>query len=150
MSFARPNKSVLVLASASTTNGATATGLIDTLGFGRLTLDVNMTTADSTTNVMTTLKLSESDDTVVTNFVDITKFTGGTNSGNFTMPSPSTTTNQANLYKFNIDLRGRKRYLKVTATPPTTQTITIWGVLQRPGKAPAVAADAGAIALIEG
>lgn len=150
MSFPRPTKSVLMLASTSVTNGATATALLDTLGFRRVTLDVNMTTADSTTNVMTTLKLSESDDTVATNYVDITKFTGGTNSGNFTMPTPSTTTNQANLYKFSIDLRGRKRYLKVTATPPTTQTITIWAVLHRAEKAPATAAEAGGVGLIEG
>lgn len=150
MSLSRPNKSVLVLASTSTTNGATATGQIDTLGFKTLTLDVNMTTADSTTNKLTTLKLSESDDTVATNFVDITAFTGGTNSGNFTLPAPSTSTNQPNLYKFNVDLRGRKRYLKVTVTPPTTQTITVWGVLQKGDKAPATAAEAGAVALVEG
>jgi len=150
MSFARPNKSVLVLATASTTNGATATGQIDTLGFNQLILDVNMTTADTTTNKMTTLKLSESDDTVVTNFVDIAKFTGGTNAGNFTLPAPSTSTSQPNLYKFNIDLRGRKRYLKVTATPPTTQSITIWGVLQKPHRAPILAADAGSISVVEG
>lgn len=150
MSFSLPNKSVLGLATASTTNGATATALFDTLGFNTCTINVNMTTADSTTNKLTTLKISESDDTVVTNFVDITAFVGGTNTGNFTLPAPSTTTNQPNLYKFNIDLRGRKRYLKVTATPPTTQSITVWADLHKPQQSPVTAAAAGAVAVVEG
>lgn len=148
MSFARPNKSLLVLATASTTNGATATGQIDTLGFANCIIDVNMTTADSTTNKLTTLKISESDDTVATNFSDVTALVAG-GTGGFTLAAPSTSTNQPNLYKFNVDLRGRKRYLKVTVTPPTTQSITIWATLQKPQKAPQVASEAGAIQVVE-
>lgn len=143
------SKSVLALATSSTTNGATATALVDTLGFNHLDLNVHMTTADSTTNVVTTLKLSESDDTVATNFADISKFVAG-GTGGFTKPAPNTTTTTPNLYKFLVDLRGRKRYLKVTVTPPTTQSITIWGDLHRGAKAPVTAADAGGIALVEG
>ncbi len=56
----RPSlKSAVVINDAGVTNGETATGNIDTLGFDWLTLDVVMTTANDTTNNPTTFKLED-------------------------------------------------------------------------------------------
>ncbi|MDH3636847.1 MAG: hypothetical protein OES09_00080 [Gammaproteobacteria bacterium] len=115
----RPSfKCDVAITPASFTNAATASGNVDTLGFDAMTLDVFMSTSDSTSNNPSVLKLSESDDTVVTNFADITAFVGDTA---FTIPNAVTSGDWA--YKFNVDLRGRKRYIKTSVSPTTTQVI---------------------------
>lgn len=139
-------KTIMAISPISKTNGATATGTIDTLGADFVTIDVHTTTADTTTNKLTVLKISESDTTDATNFSDITALVGGGASG-FTIPNPVTSGD--NLHKFNIDARGRKRYLKVTVTPPTTQTITAIANLAANEQAPITASKAGVNVLVE-
>ena len=115
----RPSlESKVVINDSGVTNGETATGNIDTLGYDWLTLDVMMTTSNDTTNNPSTLKLSESDDTVVTNFANISGAVGDTD---FTIPAADTSASA--IYKFNVDLRGRKRYIKLSVTPVTTQGV---------------------------
>ena len=121
----RPNSRLaLAIASASVTNGATATATaIDTSPPGgprarHLTLDIIATTADAVSNKPGTLKLTESDDTVATNFADISGTIGGTD---FTIPDADTA--NPNMYKFNLNLIGRKRYIKAAYSPKTTQTV---------------------------
>lgn len=117
----RPSlKAAVVINDSGVTNGETATGNIDTLGYEWMKLDVMMTTSNDTTNNPTTLKLSESDDTEATNFSDITRFVGD-GAGGFTIPAAVTSGNW--IQTFNVDLRGRKRYLKLSVAVLTTQGI---------------------------
>jgi hypothetical protein len=141
------SKAVLVLATTSLTNGATGTGSVDTLGYDFLSLDLLQTTSNNTTNNLSVCKLSESDTTDATNYSDITAFVGDGTDG-FTVPAADTSNSQ--LYKFNMDLRGRKRYIKLTASPLTTQSLTAIANLHKAEQAPVSATNAGVAVLVEG
>lgn len=140
-------KQVIAIAPVSITAGATSSGNIDTLGYDWATIDVIATTSNTPSNKPTVLKLSESDDTVSSNFADVTAFVGG-GTGGFTIPSADSSV--ANGHKFNVDLRARKRYLKVTLSPQTTQVVAAVANLGRGEQAPVSASKAGVLALVEG
>lgn len=139
----------------SKTNGATATGLIDTMmpdGSGKAQwaiVAILATTADVVSNKPTVCKLQEADDTNATSLADITGFRGGTD---FTIPNAVTAATAVlqNAYLFNVDLRGRKRYLNGAYSPQTTQNVTIMAFLGRGPQAPITAAKANALTLAEG
>lgn len=141
----------LAIASASVTNGATATATaIDTVSVsgGRakhMTLDIVATTADVVSNKPSVLKLQHSDTTDATNYSDITGFVGGTD---FTIPNADTT--NPNMYKFNVNLQGKKRYIKALVSPRTTQTVFGVANLHWMDQSPSTAAKANVLALIEG
>lgn len=137
-------KQVIAVNQASTTNAGTASGNIDTLGYDYLEIDVITTTSDDTTNNPSVLKLSESDDTVVTNFANISGAVGDTD---FTIPNAVTSGDWG--VKFGVDLRARKRYIKVSVSPLTTQSITVIGNLSKGDEGPNSAADANVKALVE-
>lgn len=137
-------KQVIPFTPASFTNGATASGNIDTKGYDWLTLDLAMSTSNDTTNNPSVLKITESDDTVVTNFAAITGLTGDSD---FTIPAAVTQGDWG--VKFNIDLRGRKRYLKVSASPVTTQVIAAIANLGVGEQSPVNTTDANVKALVE-
>jgi len=139
-------KQVIAINQASTTNAATASGNIDTLGYRYAIIDVITTTSNDVTNNPSVLKVSESDDTVVSNFADITELVGD-GTGGFTIPNAVTQGNWG--VKMNVDLRGRKRYLKVSVSPVTTQTITALANLAKGEDAPIDATGAGVDALVE-
>ena len=103
-------------------SNSTLTANFDTLGHARAVLDVWYGAA-AAVGIPAVLKLSESDDTVVTNFADITQFVAG-GTGGFTATNVHTTTTTPNAYRFDVDLKGRKRYLKLTLTPSTAQGAT--------------------------
>jgi len=142
-------KQQIPIMSVSKTNGATASGYVDTLDFDFLTIDVIATTADVVSNKPSVLKLQEADDTNATSFADITGFRGGTD---FTIPNAVTAATAAiqNAYKFNVDARVRKRYVQVVISPQTTQTITAIANLGRGEQSPSTATKAGVLALAEG
>lgn len=140
------SKTVVAISQASTTNAATASGNIDRLGYDFAEIDIIMATSNDVTNNPTVLKLSESDDTVVTNFANVSGFVGDTD---FTIPN-AVTNNGPQVVRFNVDLRGRKRYLKVSVSPVTTQLITAVAHLHRGKEAPVSAAEVGAAAVVNG
>lgn len=113
-------KSVVSIMATGATNGETLTANIDTLGFDSAAIDLIMGTSNTTSNKPSVLKLGESDDTVVSNFADITAFTGGSG---FTIVTSSTSVE--NVYRFNVDCRNRKRYLRITVSPRTTQAVVL-------------------------
>lgn len=80
---------------------------------------------------------------------DIVGFRGGTD---FTIPNANTAATAVlqNNFKFNVDCRVRKRYLQVVYTPRTTQSLTVIANLARGEQAPATAAKANALVLVEG
>lgn len=140
----------LAIASASFTNGATATATaIDTSPPGgprprHLTLDIVMTTADVVSNRPSVLKLQHSDTTDATNYSDISGTVGGTD---FTVPNADTT--NPNMYKFNLNLQGKKRYIRAQASPRTTQTVFGVANLLWTDQAANTAGRANVLALIE-
>lgn len=140
-------KPVIVIDDVSTTNAATATGLVDTLGYKALELTVKQATSNSTSNKLTVVKLEESDTSNGT-FVAIPSLTGGTQTSTsvgFVIPAAHATLQQK--YNFMIDLRGRKRWLKLSLSPVTTQILGASGYLRRGEQIPAAVAT-GDLALI--
>ena len=105
---------VAVIKPQSVATTATVTGNIDTLGYEEVKVCVLLDSSASTSNNPSTLKLSESDDTVVTNFADITGFEGDATDG-FTIPAVSASL--PTVVDLAVDCRARKRYLKLTLTP---------------------------------
>jgi hypothetical protein len=140
-------KPVFMLAESSLTNGASATARIDTLGYKYLELFLRQSTSNSTSNKLATCKLSEADVTSSTSATAITKFVGG-GAGGFTIPAADTANPQA--YSFQIDLRGRKRYIFLEVSPVTTQTFTAVGALGRAEQNLQTAAHLGTALFVEG
>jgi hypothetical protein len=141
----RPSPKSVAIFSASFTNAATASGNIDTLGHDFAVVDLIESASNAATNNCSVLKISESDDTVVTNFADVSGLVGDTD---FTIPASVTSGVQV-VAQMRIDCRGRKRYLKLTASPVTTQVLTGVAQLFLSDEVPVSATNAGAGVLVE-
>ena len=137
-------KSVLAINQLSTTNAATASGIIDRLGYDFVEIDVIATSSNDTTNNPSVLKLSESDD--LTTYTDVSGAVGDTD---FTIPACYTNTASDYKVKFSVDCRPRKRYLKVSVSPVTTQIISAIANLHRGDEGPTSATDASVDVLVE-
>jgi hypothetical protein len=131
-------KVISVIAPQSVATNATPTGNIDRLGFDYVAVDVQLDSQTSTTSKPATLKLTESDDTVATNFAAITAFTGGTQvntTSGFVIPNAQA---GANVFRFGVDCRARKRYLKVSVTSgDAAQIMGVTASLRRAKEVPA-------------
>jgi hypothetical protein len=136
------SKQAILVNQESITAGGTATGYVDTLGYDYLTVDVITSTSDAATNNPSVLKLGQSDAT--SGFTDIQGTIGDTD---WTIPDAVTSGTWG--LRFNVDLRGRKRYVNISLSPLTTQTVTAIGTLSRADESPTDAAGAGVDALIE-
>lgn len=108
----------------SVASSATFTHEIDTLGYKFASVDVIFSPfTASSVSLASVLKVGESDTasqgTAATN---ITGLVGGTD---FTIAATgaSTGANVGGIARFNVDLRGRKRYLTVVVSPSTTVAI---------------------------
>jgi hypothetical protein len=135
-----PSPKSVPIFSASFTNAATASGNVDTVGFDYAVIDMIESASNAVTNNCSVLKISESDDTVVTNFADVSGLVGDTD---FTIPA-SVTTGIQTVVQLRLDLRGRKRFLKLSASPLTTQVLTGTAHLFRADETPTTATDVGA------
>jgi hypothetical protein len=142
-----PSKSVVMLRAAGVTNAATATANLDCSGYDTLELDLVSTTSNNVTNNPSVLKLSHSDTTDATNFSDITELVGD-GAGGFTVPNWHTQTADEKVVKFVVDLRHRKRYLKLTVSPVTTQDFLAIANLRRGEFTPIDATSANVHALV--
>lgn len=143
MGLSTVTKTVVMIDQASTTNAATATGNCDTLGYGYATIDVRLATSNAATNNPTVFNLLESDDTVASNFATISGFVGDTD---WTIASGTSATST----KMNVDLRGRKRYLRLAISPLTTQVITAIANLSKGNPSAVGTTAAGVDALVAG
>ena len=143
-----------VTGTMSGTNGATLTSAnIDLLGVDYVTIDISATTQSASTQAgsPSVLKIQESDTTVVTSFVDIVGFRGGSATAtNVDFVVGIGKTAGVNAYKLNVDARARKRYLNVVAVPTTTQTFEVTANGFRSEQSPSAATKAGVLSLIEG
>jgi hypothetical protein len=140
------SKTVLMNASGSTSGaGSSLTASVDTKGFGyaRILCLVNGTSALHTT--VTNNALEEGDDT--STFSAVTAAAPGTG---WTVSTATSVTTLAKL-AYNVDLRGRKRYLKVTlglATSAAT-AIVITADLSNPGDGCGTASEQGAAVSVQ-
>lgn len=130
----------------SPTSSQTATANVDTLGFDDALVVVTLGTTNVVSNVPTVLKLAECDTTVVSSFSDITEFVGG-GTGGFTIPT-NMYTSAENKVAFKVDLRGKKRYLRLSVTPATAQSVNCVTILGRPRQPVSTATERGTLAFV--
>lgn len=104
----------LMLAPQAVSNGATVTANLDTANLGALTnakalqleLDIAFASQVNTNALSPTVQVLESDDTVVTNFATITA-------------NSAPVLTAAGILAYYIDMRPRKRYIRVSVGIPT-------------------------------
>ena len=124
----------ITLFSASVSSSATQTASIDCRGFGEASIRLS----SNGTGTPLALKVEESDDDSTWTAIGLT---GGTD---FSLANLATTTNP--LAVFDVNLVGKKRYLKLTVTPGSTQVLCATANLGRASTTPAAnAAHTGSV-----
>lgn len=119
---------------ATVTNGGTGTFIVDTKGFGAAQIIVAPSAGSGATNVPTVLKLEQGDTTSA--FGALAGYEGGATNG-FTIPTAiATAATAVQPYVLNVDLRGKKRFLKLSVSPQTTVTYAFVANLSRPATSP--------------
>jgi len=149
MNHLESTKSVTKIGTADTATNATHQHSIDTLGFDYASIDVvfePVAAAGTNSAVAIALKLQQGDTTA--SYSDITAFVGG-GSGGFTIPTPANT-GSTNVVRFDLDLRGKSRYLNVFATPQAASVIASNVRLGKADVGPASAAEKGVGAFVSG
>ncbi len=107
--------------------GTAAFGVIDTKGFDYATL-LYLTAAATAASSQDKLNLAE-DDTEPTAFTDATEVDGFDGANDYTIVAESTT--KSNVYQFNVDLRGRKRFLAMEYESDATHSGCMLACLMR-------------------
>lgn len=143
----------------ATVSAATAAGAatytspaIDLLGVRFATIDVSATVVTAATQAGSpqTLKLQECDTSGGT-YVDVVGFRGGAAlSASVDFVVGIGVTSGQNAYKFNVDCRARKRFLKVVAVPAVSTTFQVTANGFRMDTAPVTSAKANVLSLTEG
>lgn len=147
MNHLESTKTVAKVGTADTTTAQTFTSSIDTLGYDYASIDVVFEQNAATTDaVATALKLGQGDTTA--SYSDITAYVGG-GSGGFTIPTTSSSS-ASNVVRFNVDMRGKKRYLQVSATPVAASVVCAVARLGKAEVGPANASEAGVAAVVSG
>jgi len=133
---------------ASIDNASATTAEIDTLGYDYAEVIVVLGATDI---AMTALSVTESD-TSGSGHANVTGLIYGTSTDIDGSTSVLPTALQDDgIFKFEVDLRGRKRYLDVTATignGTAGTVVTILARLSRPDVSPTTAAGAGCTAIL--
>ena len=137
-----------VKAASSVAASATHSHEIDTLGYESLSIDVVFSPfTAATSSAASVLKLQQSDSSG-SGQADITGFVGGTS---FTVGAGSTTgANNGYVARFNLDLRGKKRYVTVLASPGNTVAVSTAARLGRANQAPTDATSANTNVYVSG
>ncbi len=122
---------------ASVAANATHTHEIDTLGYESVSIDVVYSPfTAATSNAAPVLRLTQHDVTG-TNQTNISGMVGGTD---FTVAAGATTGNAGYVARFNVDMRGKRRYLTLYTTPGNAVGVTSVARLGRAEEAPVNAA----------
>ncbi len=123
---------------ASVAANATHTHEIDTLGYESVSIDVVYSPfTAATSNAAPVLRLTQHDVTG-TNQTNISGMVGGTD---FTVAAGATTGNAGYVARFNVDMRGKRRYLTLYTTPGNAVGVTSVARLGRAEEAPVNAAS---------
>jgi hypothetical protein len=115
---------------------------IDTLGFNHASIDVlfsPFTSAAGPTTAATVLRVAHSD-VAGSGQANISGFVAGTD---FTVAAGSTAGNVGYAHRFDIDLKGKRRYLTVYATPASTCGVVTTCRLSQGEEGPTTAAGRG-------
>lgn len=146
MNFGAAQKTV-VKAETAVLSSATHSLEIDTLGFEYASIDLvfsPFTSAAATAaTAATVIRLAHSDTTGTAAQSNVSGFVGGTD---FTVAAGSTSTSGAAngyVHRFDVDLRGRRRYLTVYATPVSTVGVITVARLSKGEASPISASDKG-------
>lgn len=125
MIHAQNDKVVPLAGPVTVSTSAATTASIDTRGFAYAVFDVAMAPATATNSSakFAVLTLTEGDTT--SSYAAATGFTGTTNStaatGEFVLPVQNNTSVAA-VHRLYVDLKSRKRYLKLSVTAPASHT----------------------------
>ena len=140
MNFVSASKSVSK-AETSVAANATHSVEIDTIGFAYASIDVVFSPfTAAATAAATVLRLAQSDSSG-SGQTNISGFVGGTD---FTVAAGSTTGASVGYsHRFDVDLRGKKRYLTVYATPAATVGVVTVARLSKGEAGPTSASDKG-------
>jgi len=141
------SKTAAKLSSGDIATNATHQHAIDTLGFDYASIDVcfePVAAAGTNSSVAIALTLQQGDTT--SSYTDVTGFVGGTS---FTIPTPSDT-ESTSVVRFNVDMRGKKRYLNVYATPNAASPVVSVARLGKPEETPVAATAAGVDVFVSG
>jgi hypothetical protein len=121
-------------AAASVAASATHSHEIDTLSYDFASIDVVFSPFTATTSSAASVLKIQQSDASGSGQADVSGFVGGTA---FTVGAGSTTgANNGYVARFNLDLRGRKRYLTVVASPGNTVAVASVARLGRGEQAP--------------
>jgi len=125
-------KSTLILEAVTASTGDTITSSrLDTKGYSYARIVVHASTqATNKSPAAFTLVEGDASDT---NTAAITGCVAGTD---YTIPAPASATDGKPYFEFDVDLRGRKRYLTLVITPASTQTYSAQADLYRGQEAP--------------
>lgn len=149
MNSLEASKTAAKLSSGDIATNATHQHAIDTLGFDYASIDVcfePVVAAGTNSSVAVALKLQQGDTT--SSYSDITAFVGG-GAGGFTVPTPADSTSTT-VVRFNVDMRGKQRYLNVYATPNASSPVVSVARLGKPEEAPIAATAAGVATFVSG
>lgn len=128
-------RDTVLFAPTGITDGAVSTANLDTRLGDWATIRISFAAEETTHATASTISLLESDDTVVTNFATIV-------ADNSSLDLAS-----AREERYEVDLRGRKRYLRLSITAGTTTggniTFASIATLHRLGAGPASTTDMG-------
>lgn len=130
--------------SSSVASNATFTHEIDTLGYKYASIDVVFSPfTASNVSLASVLKVGESD-TAGGTPTDIAALVGGGANG-FTIAATGSSTgaNVGGIARFNVDLRGRRRYLTVTVSPSTTVAVVTAARLSKAEQHATTASETG-------
>lgn len=113
-------KTIPLFEGITMTSAGTVFGAVDTLGFDYCAIDLVAGTGEAASTSVTTIQLCE-DSTLTTAYTDsdaVTQFVGAaavSTSAGFVLPPLSST--KQNVFRMNVDLRGRKRFLGIQFAP---------------------------------
>ncbi len=139
--------------SGTLTNAGTGYVEIDTLGYDYAAVDVILSKSNTTSNAPSKVSLGDSDITGTSNYTTITAFNGATATATnvgFLIPVTGVVTDNPNVYRFNVDMRARRRYLLVSCSPVTTATLVVNARLGRGENPPTNASQAGVQTYVSG
>lgn len=145
----KANYKIVTVAGASTAASTTLSAEFDTLGFSYASIAFVDGTTPTTHGLSTvaTNHVVQHSDTSGSGFSAISGFVAGTD---WTPSSAALATNVAKLV-YNIDLRGRKRYLKIQVSPNGAITTgALVCTLTNPADGRTTAAEIGAGAVVNG
>jgi hypothetical protein len=145
MNYVAATKSAAAGKGAVYTSSQTATLTLDTLGYAYASIDVIAGPAASTSSVFQTLTLTESDASTGT-YSTVSGFSGDLKPAAY---AGQTATDAMTVSRLDVDLRGKKRYLRVVASPNTDTVIVVSARLGRGEAGPVDATGKGVKVSVE-